>query len=100
MLELELFHPRLVGRDCGAFDPGAVLFDGIGRLHRDAIVRCVAALDREVVIFEFYIEVGVNELVAYVVPNAVAASGYVSEVDALRGLTLSPGVLRVTRSSF
>src|SRR6202011_437172 len=69
LLQLELFHADIVRRDGGAFDASAALFDGIGGLYRDLIVRRVAVFDREIVIFEFYVEVGKNELVAYIMPD-------------------------------
>jgi len=59
---LELLHPRLVGRDGGAFDADAVPGDGVGRVHRDPVVGLVALLDAEVVILKLDVEIGQDQL--------------------------------------
>ena len=50
-LQAELFDACLVGRDRRALDAHAVFFDGLGAIDGDLIVRFVARLDAQVVIF-------------------------------------------------
>ena len=52
LLEVEFLHPRLVGRDGGAFDADAMLLDRIGGVDGDLVVGRVAALDAEIEIDE------------------------------------------------
>ena len=69
LLEIELLHARFVGRDGGAFDPDAVALDGLGGVDRHLVGGLVAVLDREVVIFEVDVEIGMDQLVADIVPD-------------------------------
>jgi hypothetical protein len=39
---VELVHAAAVGGDAGAFDADAVLFDRIGRIYGDLVVRWAA----------------------------------------------------------
>jgi hypothetical protein len=68
-LQPELRNARFVGRDGGALDADAVLLDGVGRVDRHLVGGLVAILDRQVVIVEVHIEVGVNQLVLDVLPD-------------------------------
>src|SRR5690606_33601492 len=61
LLEAELLHARLVGRDRGAFHAHTVLLDGICRVDGDLVVRLVALLNAQVEIFEVDIEIGVDQ---------------------------------------
>src|SRR5690606_1054124 len=62
LLEAELLHARLIGRDRGAFHAHTVLLDGVCRVDGDLVVRLVALLNAEVEIFELDIEIGVDQL--------------------------------------
>lgn len=42
LLQLELLHSLLIGRDCGAFDAHVVLENGVRRIDGDLIVGLVA----------------------------------------------------------
>ncbi len=69
LLELELLHPRLVGRDGRAFDGDA---DPLGRFRgvdRDLVAGLVALLDAEVEIEELDVEIGMDQLVLDQLPD-------------------------------
>src|SRR5262249_60783068 len=63
LLELELAHPRLVGRDRRAFDADADALDGLCRIHGHLVVGRVAVLDAEIEIEEFDVEIRMDQLV-------------------------------------
>ena len=69
MLEVELLDALLIGRDRRAFDADAVLLDRVGAVERHLVVGGVTVLDREVVIVELDVEIGMDELVADVMPD-------------------------------
>ena len=62
-LEPEFLHPRLVGRDGGAFDGDADLFRLLGGLDGDPVIGAVAFLDPEIVVKQVDIEIGQDQLV-------------------------------------
>src|ERR1700733_15921128 len=68
-MQVELFYPRLVGGDGGAFDADAVELDRLSGLDGDLIVGLVALVDAEIEIFEIDLEAGVNKLVLDQLPN-------------------------------
>ena len=45
-LKRKFLYALLIRGDRGAFNTDIVLFDGVGRVNRDLIIRCVTALDR------------------------------------------------------
>ena len=61
---MELFDPRLVRGDGGAFDADADGLDRLGGVDRDLVVGRVAVLDREVEVLEVDVQIGMDELVA------------------------------------
>ena len=63
------FTRALVRRDRRAFDADAVSLDRLRRLDRDLVVRRVAVLDAEVVIFQVDVEIGVDQLVLDELPD-------------------------------
>ena len=63
LLQAELLHARLVGRDRRALDADAVLLDRFGRFDGDAVVGRVAALDAQVEVAQLDVEVGKDQLV-------------------------------------
>ena len=69
LLQAELLHPRLVGRDGGALDADAVLLDRLRRVDRHLVVGRVAVLDAEVEIEELDVEIGVDQLVLDELPD-------------------------------
>ncbi len=69
LLEIELLHARLVGRDGRAFDADAAGLDRVGRVDRHLVVGGVAMLDREVEILQVDVEIGVDQLVADELPD-------------------------------
>src|SRR3546814_17721545 len=60
-LEVEFLNARLVGGDRRTLHADAVFLDRMRRIDRDLIVGLVALLDREVVIFEPDIEIGLDQ---------------------------------------
>src|SRR5215213_4630936 len=62
LLEAELLHALLVGRDGCAFHPDAMLFYGMRGFDRDLVLRAVTVLNREVVIEKVDVEIGVDKL--------------------------------------
>jgi hypothetical protein len=62
LLQLEFLHTLLIGRDGRAFDAHRVLFDGLGRINRDLVIRLVSVGQAQVVVLEVDVEVRVNEL--------------------------------------
>jgi len=69
LLEAKLIDARLIWRDRGAFDANAVLLDGVGRIDRDLVARSIARLDREVVVLDVHIKVGMNQAVLDELPH-------------------------------
>ena len=69
LLEPELLHPGLVGRDRGALHAHAELLDRVGSVDGHLVGRGVAVLDREVVIADVEIEVGQDQLVLDELPD-------------------------------
>ena len=69
LLEMELFDPRLVGRDRRAFHADAAGLDRLGCVDRHLVVGRVAMLDRKVEIVELDVQIGMNELVADEAPD-------------------------------
>src|SRR3546814_5072285 len=63
-LEVEFLNARLVGGDRRTLHADAVFLDRMRRIDRDLIVGLVALLDREVVIFEPDIEIGLDQALA------------------------------------
>ena len=68
-LEMELLHPRLVGRDGGAFHRDTDLLGGFGGVDGDLVARLVALLDAQIEIFQVDVEIGVDELVFDLLPD-------------------------------
>src|SRR3984957_9238214 len=62
LLQRELLHARLVGRDRRALDADAVLFDRVRGVDCDLIVGRVAVLDAQVVVLQVDVEVGQDQL--------------------------------------
>ena len=71
LLEAELFYARLVGRDRRAFDADAELLDRVGGVDRHLVGGGVAILDRQIVIFEIDVEIGVDQLFLDIAPDDV-----------------------------
>ncbi len=69
LLQVEFLHPRLVGGDGGAFHADAMLLDGVGGIDRHLVAGPVAILDREIVIVQVDIEIGMDELGLDEVPD-------------------------------
>src|SRR3546814_13592026 len=68
-LEVEFLNARLVGGDRRTLHADAVFLDRMRRIDRDLIVGLVALLDREVVIFEPDIELGLDQALAIPFPD-------------------------------
>src|SRR6202451_2427314 len=66
---MELFDPRLVWGDGCAFDANADRLDRLGGVDRDLIVCGVAVLDREIVVLEVDVQIGMDKLVANQLPD-------------------------------
>ena len=94
-LELEFLHARFVGRDRRAFDGDAVFLGGFGGVDGDLVVGLVAVLDREVVIFEIDVEIGMDQLVLDEMPDdpghfvAIHFDDRIGDLDLAHGLTSS-----------
>ena len=69
LLQAELFNTRLIGSDCRALDAHAMLFDRIGGINRHLVVSRVAILDRQVVVTQINIQVGVDQTVFNELPH-------------------------------
>ena len=69
LLEVELLHARLVGRDGGALHGDAVLLGRLGRIDRHLVVGLVAMLDAEVVVLQVDVEVRQDQLVLDELPD-------------------------------
>src|SRR5690554_537920 len=69
LLEAELLDALLIGGDGGAFDANAMLLDGMGSINGDLVIGSVPALDREVIIFDRQIEIGMDEFVLDRLPD-------------------------------
>lgn len=59
------FHTGLVGRDSSALDTDVVLFNGIGGVDGDLVIRLVAVLEPKVKVLNIHIHVRRDELTAY-----------------------------------
>ena len=66
---MELFDPRFIGRDGGAFDADAHRLDRFGGVDRHPVVGRIAVLDRKVEVLEVDIQIGMDELVANESPD-------------------------------
>src|ERR1700722_14239529 len=66
---MELFDPRLVRGDGRAFDADAGGLDRMRRVDRDLVVGRVAILDREIVVLEIDVQIGMDKLVANQLPD-------------------------------
>ena len=70
-----------------------MLLDRMGGLDRDLVVCGVAILDREIVIIEMNVEIGMDELVADQVPNdpghlvAIEFDDGICDLDLVHGKT-------------
>ena len=62
LLELELLHTLLIGRNGRAFNAHRVLLDGLGGINRDLVIRLVSVGQAQVVVLEVDVEVRVDEL--------------------------------------
>ena len=69
LLEVELLHPRLVGRDGRAFDGDADPLGRLRRVDRDLVAGLVALLHAEVEIQELDVEIGMDQLVLDELPD-------------------------------
>ena len=69
LLELEFLNTCFIRRDRGAFDANAVFVDRVGGINRDLVICCVTILDREIIIFQVDIEIGMDQLVTNVMPD-------------------------------
>ena len=93
---MELFDPRFVGRDGGAFDANAYGLDRMRRVDRDLVVGRVAILDREIVVLEIDVQIGMDKLVANQLPDdarhlvAIELDNWIRDLDLghLGGLSL------------
>ena len=68
-LQVEFLHPLLIRRDGGAFHTHTMLLDGIGTVDRHLIARGIAVFNRQIVIFEGNIKIGVDQLVLDELPD-------------------------------
>ena len=78
LVKVEFLHPRLVRRDGGAFDADADLLDRFGRFHRDPVAGLVALRNAEVVVEQFDVEIGMDQLVFDQLPDD---AGHLVAVD-------------------
>jgi hypothetical protein len=69
LLEIELLHARLVGRDGGALHGDAVLPGRLGRVDRHLVAGLVAMFDAEVVVLQVDVEVRKDQLVLDELPR-------------------------------
>ena len=65
----EFLHPRFIRRDRGALHADAMLEDRVRGVDRHLIARCLAVLDREVVVLQLEIEIREDELVLDELPD-------------------------------
>ena len=85
---MELFDPRLVRRDGRAFDANAGGLDRMRRVDRDLVVGRVAILDREIVVLEIDVQIGMDKLVANQLPDDARHLVAVEFDDRIRDLDL------------
>ena len=69
LLEAEFLHARLVRRNGRALHGHAIFLGGFSRINRDLVVGLVAALDREIVIFQVNVEIGMDQLILDKLPD-------------------------------
>ena len=69
LLEIELLHARLVGRDGGALHGDAVLLGRLRRIDRHLVAGRVAMLDAQVIILQVDLEIGKDQLVLDELPD-------------------------------
>ena len=62
LLQVELLHTRLIGRDRGALDADLVFLDRLGRVDGDLVVGLIAVLDAQVVVLQVNVQEGKDEL--------------------------------------
>src|SRR6202042_892553 len=87
-LQMELFDPRFVRGDGRAFDADAGGLDRMRRVDRDLIVGRVAILDREIVVLEIDVQVGMDKLVANQLPDDARHFVAIEFDDRIRDLDL------------
>src|SRR6202044_3679210 len=68
-LQMEFFDPRLLRGDGRAFDADTHRLDRLCGVDRDLVVGRVAVFDREIVVLEVDVQIGMNELVANQLPD-------------------------------
>ncbi len=94
LLEAEFFNAAFIGGDGGAFHANAVLLDCVGRIDCHLIIGRIAVFNREVVIFEIDIEIGVDQFVLDRLPDdaghliAVEFDDWVGDFDLAHELLL------------
>src|SRR3984885_1433376 len=66
---MEFFDPGLVRGNGRAFDADAGGLDRMRRVDRDLVVGRVAVFDREIVILEIDVQIGMDKLVANQLPD-------------------------------
>lgn len=62
LLQLELFHSRLIGSDSRTLDADIVLLDGLGGVHGDLVVGGISGLETQIKVLDVEREVWENEL--------------------------------------
>mmetsp|Transcript_7745 Transcript_7745/g.15573 ORF Transcript_7745/g.15573 Transcript_7745/m.15573 type:complete len:234 (+) Transcript_7745:387-1088(+) len=69
LLQLELLHPCLIWRDGRTLDPHVILFNRLGRIHGDLIVRRIPTRHTQVVIFGVHLDIWEHQLGLDRIPN-------------------------------
>src|SRR6202042_834930 len=94
LFQMEFFDPRFIWGDGRAFDANASGLDRLGGVDRDLVVCRVAILDREIVVLEIDVQIGMDKLVANQLPDDARHLVAVEFDDRIRDLDL--GYLRRT----
>ena len=69
LLEAVFLHALGVGGDGGAFDGYAVFERSLGAFHGDAVIRLIAVLQAQVIVFGLQVHIGQNQLVLDLLPQ-------------------------------
>ena len=69
LFQVIFFHPGSIGGDSGALYGHAVLQRGIGRVHRNLVIRGIAVLQTQVIVLCLEIDIGKQQLILYHLPE-------------------------------
>src|SRR5205814_7770663 len=69
LLQAKFFYPRFIRSNSSAFDPYAVLLDGISRIDSHLVICGISVLDAKIIIFYVGIYVGQYQFILNEFPN-------------------------------